>query len=173
MLPELRTIEARVSSETNKRLVRVRGLARLSAWFAFGYVFCDVVRYTIEVDQHGDLWQTDAKPSADFTLSSNGPEGEVLDAEGDAVAIGISVSAIWKAISAETFSTGQSGSGPCCLCDQIETWIDTACVMPATQCAARGRCKNVDPRLRQASRSQADTPLLLRPAKRRALSATG
>jgi SMODS-associated and fused to various effectors sensor domain len=93
MLPELRNLETRVSSETNKRLIRVRGLARLSAWFALGYVFCDVARYTIEVDQHGDLWQSDARPSADFTLTSNGPEGEILDTESDTVVVGISVSA--------------------------------------------------------------------------------
>jgi hypothetical protein len=92
MLPDLRAIEARVSSETKKRLVRVRGLARLSAWFAFGHVFCDVAGYTIEVDQQGDLWQSDAKPNADFTLSNNGPDGEALDDEGAAVAVAISIS---------------------------------------------------------------------------------
>jgi len=92
MLPELRNIEARVSSETNKRLVRARGLSRLSAWFAFGYIFCDVARYTIEVDQQGQLWQSDAQPSADFILTSNGLFGEALDSEGGTVAVGISVS---------------------------------------------------------------------------------
>jgi hypothetical protein len=92
MLPDLQALEARVSSETKKRLVRARGLARLSAWFAFGHVFCDVAGYTLEVDQHGQLWQSDAKPSPDFTLSSNGPDGDRLDTDGDAVAVAISVS---------------------------------------------------------------------------------
>jgi hypothetical protein len=92
MLPELRALEARVSSETKERLVRTRGLARLSAWFAFGHVFCDVAGYTIEMDQQGQLWQSDAPPSADFTLSSNGPEGEALDPDGDTVAVAVSVS---------------------------------------------------------------------------------
>lgn len=91
LLPELVAMEARVSSETKKRIVRARGLARLSAWFAFGGVFCDVAGYTIEVDQQGELWRSDATPSADFTLSSNGPDGEALDADGEAVAVAISV----------------------------------------------------------------------------------
>jgi hypothetical protein len=92
MMPELQLLEARVSSETKKRLVRARGLARLSAWFAFGHVFCDVAGYTIEVDQQGQFWQTDAPPSADFMLTSNGPSGEALDADGETVAVAISVS---------------------------------------------------------------------------------
>jgi hypothetical protein len=92
MLPELQALESRVSSETKKRLVRARGLARLSAWFAFGHVFCDVARYTIEVDQQGQFWQTDAPPNADFTLASNGPDGEPLAADGQSVAVAISVS---------------------------------------------------------------------------------
>jgi hypothetical protein len=92
MMPELQALEARVSSETKKRLVRARGLARLSAWFAFGHVFCDVARYTIEVDQQGQFWQTDAPPNADFTLTRNGPDGQPLDTDGEAVAVAISVS---------------------------------------------------------------------------------
>ena len=92
MLPELQALEARVSSETKKRLIRARGLARLSAWFAFGHVFCDVAGYTIELDQHGQLWQSDAQPGGDFTLASNGPDGEALDPDGEAVAVAISVS---------------------------------------------------------------------------------
>jgi len=92
MISELLALETRVSSETRKRLIRARGLARLSAWFAFGHVFCDVAGYTIEVDQQGQFWQTDAQQSGDFTLSSNGPNGEMLDADGETVAVAISVS---------------------------------------------------------------------------------
>lgn len=92
MMHQLQALEARVSSETKKRLIRARGLARLSAWFAFGHVFCDVAGYTIEVDQQGQFWQSDAQPSADFTLSNNGPDGEALDADGDTVAVAISIS---------------------------------------------------------------------------------
>ena len=92
MMPELQALESRISSETRKRLVRARGLARLSAWCAFGHVFCDVAGYTIEVDQQGQFWQSDAQPSADFTLSSNGPDGESLDIDGETVAVAISVS---------------------------------------------------------------------------------
>src|SRR5262245_29963116 len=42
MLPELRALEMKISSQTNDRLIRARGLARLPAWFALGHVFCDV-----------------------------------------------------------------------------------------------------------------------------------
>jgi hypothetical protein len=92
MMPDLQALAMRIGSETKHRLVRARGLARLSAWFAFGHVFSDVAGYTIEVDQQGEFWQSDTPPSDDFTLSSNGPHGEALDAEGDSVAAVISVS---------------------------------------------------------------------------------
>jgi hypothetical protein len=95
LLPELEQLEARVNEETDCRLVRVRGLARLSAWFAFGFTFSEVARYTIEVDQLGNHWRTDTKRSKDFqiTITSNGgsARGEVLDGEGSTVAVGISV----------------------------------------------------------------------------------
>ena len=93
MLPELWQIERQISSETKSRLVRVRGLARLSAWFAFGYAFSDVARYTIEADQQGEFWQTDANPSTDFILTSSGFDEMLVDTDGDAVAVGISISA--------------------------------------------------------------------------------
>jgi len=95
LLPELRDLEARVSAETACRLVRARGLSRLSAWFAFGHCFSEVARYTIEVDQQGKLWRTDAAPSPDFRVvpadGQRWPDGEILDGEGTTVAIGISV----------------------------------------------------------------------------------
>ena len=95
LLPELQALEAQINKETSCRLVRGRGLARLSAWFAFGFTFSYVARYTIEVDQNGQLWRTDAHASPDFDLiftNDNGsPEGEILDGEGSTVAIGMSV----------------------------------------------------------------------------------
>jgi hypothetical protein len=93
MLPELRDLEANISSQTTDRLIRARGLSRLSAWFAFGHVFCDVAGYTIEMDQQGQLWQTDAPPSTDFMLTSNGPGGLLLDPDGKTVAVAVSVGA--------------------------------------------------------------------------------
>ncbi len=95
LLPELQTLEAQINKETSCRLVRARGLARLSPWFAFGFTFSDVARYTIEVDQNGQLWRTDTHASPDFDLiftnDSGSPEGELLDGEGSMVAVGISV----------------------------------------------------------------------------------
>lgn len=93
LLPELEALETRINAGTSCRLVRARGLARLSAWFAFGFTFSEVNRYTIEVDQQGQYWRTDAEPSPDFTLVLDGPPaGEVIDGEGSVVAVGISVS---------------------------------------------------------------------------------
>lgn len=96
LLPELEALEAQVKRETHARLVRVRGYARLSPWFAFGFVFSKVADYTIEMEQYGAIWRTDAIPSQDFglTIVSNGGsfEGEVLDGEGSNVVVGISVS---------------------------------------------------------------------------------
>jgi hypothetical protein len=95
LLPELQALEAQINKETSCRLVRARGLDRLSAWFAFGFTFSDVARYTIEVDQHGQLWRTDAHPNPDFRLiftgNNSSPDGEILDGEGSTVAVGISV----------------------------------------------------------------------------------
>jgi hypothetical protein len=93
MLPELRELEKTISSQTTDRLIRARGLSRLPAWFAFGHVFCDVAGYTIEMDQQGQLWQSDAAPSTDFMLTSNGPDGLPLDPDGETVAVAISVGA--------------------------------------------------------------------------------
>lgn len=98
LLPEVQQLEATINQETDCRLIKARGLARLSAWFAFGFSFSEVARYTIEVDQNGRLWRTDGRPNSDFEIeitSQNGsPEGEVLDAGGEVVALGISVSGL-------------------------------------------------------------------------------
>lgn len=68
MLPELQALEERVNQERGARLIRARGLSRLSAWFAFGKVFSRVAGYEIEVQQGAALWRTDAAPAPDFTL---------------------------------------------------------------------------------------------------------
>jgi SMODS-associated and fused to various effectors sensor domain len=94
LLPELHQLEARINLERSHRLIRARGLARLSAWFVFGFTFSEVARYTIEVDQNGRLWRTDAKASKDFALvtsDSELSEGETIDGEGKTVALGISI----------------------------------------------------------------------------------
>lgn len=88
LLPKLRRLEGRINKETSCRLIRARGQARLSAWLAFGHAFSEVNRYTIEVDQFGKHWRTDAEMSPDFALKS---DGEVLSGHGETVAAGISV----------------------------------------------------------------------------------
>ncbi len=95
LLPELQTLEAQVNEETDCRLIRARGLSHLSGWFAFGHCFSEVARYTIEVDQSGDLWRTDAIANPDFQVvpvcGDHVPDGEIVDGIGDTVAVGISV----------------------------------------------------------------------------------
>lgn len=93
LLPHLEETEDRINREASCRLIRARGQARLSAWFAFGFTFSEVNRYTIEVDQQQELWRTDATPSRDFALfPTGGSEGDIIDGEGHSVAVGISVS---------------------------------------------------------------------------------
>jgi hypothetical protein len=89
MLPELLALEGELNATSTARLIRARGLARLSAWVAFGHTFSDVARYTIEVDQQGELWRTDAAPSA-LTVVEQARE-DVESGEPSTVAIGISV----------------------------------------------------------------------------------
>jgi hypothetical protein len=68
MLPEIQCLEERINRETAARVIRARGLARLSAWFAFGNVFSRVAGYEIEIQQGAAQWRTDTQPSADFKL---------------------------------------------------------------------------------------------------------
>lgn len=90
MLPELRALERRLREEgSTTRLVRARGLARLSAWMAFGFVFSDVARYVLEVDQQGELWRTDAAPSGLAVVETR--RCQVTRGDAGAVAVGISV----------------------------------------------------------------------------------
>jgi hypothetical protein len=89
MLPELRALKQQLDTASSARLIRARGLARLSAWFAFGYVFSDVARYTIEVDQQGKLWRTDAAPTGLAVLEDR--RETIAGGDTAAVAVGISV----------------------------------------------------------------------------------
>jgi hypothetical protein len=95
LLPQLYELESQINQQTDCRLIRARGLARLSAWFAFGYAFSDVARNKIEIAQNDRLWRTDAIPNEDFCLrASDGMDvrdGEIVDGSGETVAVGISV----------------------------------------------------------------------------------
>lgn len=68
LLPQLQSLEAQINREHAPRLIRARGLSRLSAWFAFGKVFSRVANYEIEVKQGAALWRTDANAATDFSL---------------------------------------------------------------------------------------------------------
>ncbi len=59
-MPQLLMLEGQVSRRSSK-LIRARGLARLSAWFGFGYAFSTVAGYVIEVEQSEERrWRSDA-----------------------------------------------------------------------------------------------------------------
>jgi len=89
MLPELQALEQRINQEQAPKLIRARGLARLSTWFALGHVFSRVAGYQIEVEQNGLLWRTDAPPSGDFSMvATRTPDGS---ARTSTLAVGISV----------------------------------------------------------------------------------
>jgi hypothetical protein len=98
LLPDLRNLLEEVRSTRTCRLVRARGLARLSAWFALGFTFSEVAGYVIEVEQQSEHWRTDVSPSIDFRVvvsSKDGaPVGEAIAGTGTAVACGISVTGI-------------------------------------------------------------------------------
>lgn len=91
LLPELKALESRINNEVNPKLIRARGLARLSAWFAFGYTFLEVNKYTIEIEQN-EPWRTDAEPNLDFAvIATNSDDGEIFSGGNKVVAVGISV----------------------------------------------------------------------------------
>jgi hypothetical protein len=89
MLPELLQLEADLNAGGAPRLIRARGLARLSAWFAFGHTFSDVARFIIEVDQQGKLWRTDATPSELQVVEES--RETISDGDASTIAVGISV----------------------------------------------------------------------------------
>lgn len=92
MLPELVDLEKRVNSETGVTLIKARGLARLSAWFGFGFTFSQVAGYKIEINQQDKLWRTDETPNPLFKIISENGNGEALGSANNTVAVGLSVS---------------------------------------------------------------------------------
>lgn len=88
MLPELVSMQHRITGDTSVRLLRARGKARLSAWFALGYAFPRVGGWAIEVDQNGRRWRNDAPPAEDFDLVT---EVEALSGAPDVLAVGVSI----------------------------------------------------------------------------------
>lgn len=110
LMPELFALEAQIAEETGCRLVRARGLARLSAWFGFGRAFSENARYLLEVDQRGLLWRTDAEPSPDFKLIATNGSGEQFDGDAETLAIGISVTSEIDSAVREHLSAAHSAS---------------------------------------------------------------
>ena len=91
LLPQIWAAQRQVNDETQATLIRARGFARLSVWFAFGHTFSKVSGYTIEVNQNDLLWRTDEKASPDFKLVSENGSGESYGSNTGTVAVGLSV----------------------------------------------------------------------------------
>lgn len=89
MLPELIEVRKRAATDSASRLLRARGLARLSAWFAIGYVFSPLAGYKIEVEQNDERWRNDAAPSDDLALAEEPIEDRGGDP--DVLAVGVSL----------------------------------------------------------------------------------
>ena len=89
LLPELIEVRKRAAADSTARLLRARGLARLSAWFAIGYVFSPLAGYRIEVEQNGERWRNNAAPSADLVLVEEAIEDRGGDP--DTLAVGVSL----------------------------------------------------------------------------------
>ena len=86
LLPDLRAMAARISRETDARLLRVRGKSRLSLWFAVGYVFRQTTGW-FETDHYGSLWRTDT-PRSGIKLVTTETE---LSGPGTVAAVAVSI----------------------------------------------------------------------------------
>lgn len=90
LLPELSALGRRLSKGRD-RVVRIQGLARLSAWFAAGYTFPEVARYVLEVPQGAEVWRSSAAPAGDFRMVPRESSKVPTDEDADGIAVGISV----------------------------------------------------------------------------------
>jgi hypothetical protein len=95
LMPELVGLEERVNKEKSPTLIRARGFARLSPWFAFGFIFSEVGGYKIEISQQGQLWRTDAQTTPDFDLHEEEIPGN-NSGRYKTVAVGISITGSLK-----------------------------------------------------------------------------
>lgn len=87
LLSEIRAMAARINRETEARLLRVRGMSRLSPWFAVGFAFRETSGWVIETDQYGTHWRTDA-PSSEIKLATT---GQTLAGPRTAAALAVSI----------------------------------------------------------------------------------
>lgn len=90
LLPELSSL-GRDLSKRRERLVRIQGLARLSAWLAVGYTFPEVARYSLEVQQGTEVWCSSAAPAGDFRMEPRESSEVPNDENAEDIAVGISV----------------------------------------------------------------------------------
>jgi hypothetical protein len=86
-LEDLRSLKRQLNAQPI-RLIRARGQARLTVWFALGHTLDTRARYVLEVEQAGQRWRSDAKPTPQYRVSV---EDSAPEAQGADVAIAIGV----------------------------------------------------------------------------------
>ena len=94
LLPELRSKEQLIKKATTCRLIKAHGSARLSAWFAFGFIFSKVAGYTLEIKQNENPWRTDTQKNPDFSMNKGCIPPyikDILHVNSSCVAVGISI----------------------------------------------------------------------------------
>ncbi len=103
-LPELRKVKEEVKKRERVRLIKVSGKSRLPIWFAFGFQFSGPAGFEIEFETPNQKeWRTDEPPNANYRITPDNDMdpliGELLDPEGESVAVAISVaSSVWSEV---------------------------------------------------------------------------
>lgn len=79
LLPDLQALKRQLNTQP-VRLIRARGQARLTTWFALGHTLDSRARYVLEVEQGGERWRSDAPVTPGFQVidadSAPGNRGE-------------------------------------------------------------------------------------------------
>jgi hypothetical protein len=88
LLPELKSLKDKITSERTERLIRFRGKCTLSAGIALGATFPAVGGWTFEVPQPParDPWRSDAAPVNPYDLHI-----ELVDGGGSDVVLGLNI----------------------------------------------------------------------------------
>lgn len=89
VLGELGQAKAFILEHRATRRIRLTGNRRISASLAIGAVFSAVVGFVIEMENRGELWSTDAHPTADTPAFPLGVGGDVFPAERLVVSVGV------------------------------------------------------------------------------------
>ena len=157
LLPRIYAMQKKVNKDSAATLIRARGFARLSPWFAFCFVFSSVSGYTIEVNQNDKLWRTDEKSSPGFKVISENGSGDSFGSDSKTVAVGISITGPIGTDVKNYISNGGAVDGLLLLRPQNELGLD--CLANAGDVAALA--KQVKEMTREFVKANAAERLLL------------